>query len=230
MKLIGYMDSPYVRRVAVMARFLGVEYEHVELSVFRDFDELRTINPVAKVPTWVCDDGQVLIESGLIIDYLESGSRRDKMMPADEAGYIRALNVIGTAMAMNEKLVQLIYELKHRPVEKQYQGFIDRVQTQLEGALEHLESEAGVEQWIFSRQISRQPSRGASRNSSFRIASRRTATPASPHCRHAQRRCRNSRPVRSVSNDVAGSPYRPDVAAMRLCRDNARRNPEESET
>lgn len=153
MKLIGYMDSPYVRRVAVMAQFLGVEYEHVELSVFRDFDELRKINPVAKVPTWVCDDGQVLIESGLIIDYLESGSGRDKMMPSDEAGYIRALNIIGTAMAMNEKLVQLIYELKHRPAEKQFDGFIDRVQTQLEGALEHLESVAGVEQWIFGEHI-----------------------------------------------------------------------------
>ena len=63
-------------RVAVMAQFFGVEYEHVELSVFRDFDEFRKINPVVKVPTWVCDDGQVLVESGLIIDYLESVNRQ----------------------------------------------------------------------------------------------------------------------------------------------------------
>ena len=45
MKLIGYMDSPYVRRVAIMAQFFGVDYEHTELSVFRDFEALRKINP-----------------------------------------------------------------------------------------------------------------------------------------------------------------------------------------
>ena len=153
MKLIGYMDSPYVRRVAVMAQFFGVEYEHVELSVFRDFDKLKKINPVVKVPTWVCDDGQVLIESGLIIDYLESVTGSDKMMPSDEAGYIRALNIIGTAMAASEKLVQLIYETRHRPEDKQHQPFIDRLETQLAGALDRLESEAAGDPWIFGEQI-----------------------------------------------------------------------------
>jgi glutathione S-transferase len=154
MKLIGYMDSPYVRRVAVMAQFFGVDYEHVELSVFRDFDAFRKINPLVKVPTWVCDDGQVLVESGLIIDYLESVTGSDRMMPSDEAGYIRALNIIGTAMVASEKLVQLVYELKHRPEDKQHPPFIDRVQSQLDGALERLESEVGTStEWIFGQHI-----------------------------------------------------------------------------
>lgn len=154
MKLIGYMDSPYVRRVAVMAQFFGVKYEHVELSVFRDIEALREINPLVKVPTWVCDDGQVLIESGLILDYLESVSGSDKLMPSDEAGYIKALNIIGTAMVANEKLVQLIYELKHRPEEKQHPPFIDRLQTQLDAALDRLETETrDTEEWIFGKQV-----------------------------------------------------------------------------
>ena len=34
MQLIGYMDSPYVRRVAVTAQLLDIPYEHRELSVF----------------------------------------------------------------------------------------------------------------------------------------------------------------------------------------------------
>lgn len=154
MKLIGYMDSPYVRRVAVMAQFLGVRYEHVEMSVFRDFDEFRKINPLVKVPTWVCDDGQVLVESGLIIDYLESVTGSDKLMPSDEAGYIRALNIIGTAMVANEKLVQLVYEIKHRPEEKQHEPFINRLQTQLTGALERLESEThGSGDWMFGKHV-----------------------------------------------------------------------------
>ena len=50
MQLIGYMDSPFVRRVAITCEFLGVEYEHRELSIFRDFDEFQTINPMLSIP------------------------------------------------------------------------------------------------------------------------------------------------------------------------------------
>jgi glutathione S-transferase len=154
MQLIGYMDSPYVRRVAITAQFLGVPYEHRELSIFRDFDEFSAINPLVKVPTWVCDDGQVLVESGLIIDYLESRVGRGRLMPSDEAGYIRALRITGTAMVLNEKAVQLIYELKHRPEALQHAPWIDRIQTQFTRAAALLEAEAGDgSSWMFGEQI-----------------------------------------------------------------------------
>ena len=39
---------------------LGVNYTHRELSIFRDFEEFSTINPMVKVPTIVLDDGQIL--------------------------------------------------------------------------------------------------------------------------------------------------------------------------
>ncbi len=57
MQLIGYVDSPFVRRVAVTARLLGVTLERRELSIFRDFEEFSEINPLVKVATLVCDDG-----------------------------------------------------------------------------------------------------------------------------------------------------------------------------
>lgn len=37
MKLIGMMDSPYVRRVAVSLALYGVEFESLPLSVFSGF-------------------------------------------------------------------------------------------------------------------------------------------------------------------------------------------------
>ena len=64
LQLIGYMDSPFVRRVAITMQFLGIAYNHRELSIFRDYDEFRAINPMVKVPTLVLEDGQVLIDSG----------------------------------------------------------------------------------------------------------------------------------------------------------------------
>jgi len=154
MQLIGYLESPFVRRVAITARFLDIPYEHRELSIFRNFDEFRTINPLVKVPTLVCDDGQVLVDSSLIIDYLESRVGRGRLMPAGETDYVRALNIIGTAMVANEKLVQLIYEIKHRAPEFQYQDWIERVQTQLSGAVDLLEQAVGDgSTWLFGDDI-----------------------------------------------------------------------------
>ena len=50
MQLIGYMDSPFVRRVAISLEILRLDYRHRELSIFRDFDEFHAINPLVKVP------------------------------------------------------------------------------------------------------------------------------------------------------------------------------------
>ena len=52
MKLVGMLDSPYVRRVAISLDLYGVAFEHQSLSVFRTFDEFSQINPVES-STWV---------------------------------------------------------------------------------------------------------------------------------------------------------------------------------
>ncbi|MBU4508107.1 MAG: glutathione S-transferase N-terminal domain-containing protein, partial [Gammaproteobacteria bacterium] len=50
MKLIGMLDSPYVRRVAISLQLLDLPFEHQSLSVFRTFDEFSRTNPVVKAP------------------------------------------------------------------------------------------------------------------------------------------------------------------------------------
>lgn len=46
MKLIGMLDSPYVRRVAVSLALYGVEFEHLPLSVFSAVEPFAKFNPV----------------------------------------------------------------------------------------------------------------------------------------------------------------------------------------
>ena len=40
MKLIGMSDSPFVRRVAISAKRLGLSFEHEQISVMRQFEEV----------------------------------------------------------------------------------------------------------------------------------------------------------------------------------------------
>jgi len=45
MQLIGMLDSPYVRRVAISLELLGLPFEHRSISVFRQFGEFAAITP-----------------------------------------------------------------------------------------------------------------------------------------------------------------------------------------
>lgn len=111
MQLIGMLDSPYVRRTAISLRMLGIPFAHRPLSVFRDFDTFRKLNPLVKAPTLVCDDGCVLVDSTLIIDYIETLAGRS-LLPAAPDARRAALRWVGLALVACEKAVQHYYETK----------------------------------------------------------------------------------------------------------------------
>lgn len=142
MKLIGMLDSPYVRRVAITAKRLGIDLDHQSVSVFRHFEQFQQINPVVKAPTLVLDDGEVLIDSTLIIDYLEALAGPGKsLMPGKLDQRLRSLRLIGLALAACEKSVQIYYERNLRPAEIQFEPWVERVEGQLAAAFSALERE-----------------------------------------------------------------------------------------
>ncbi len=144
MQLVGMLDSPYVRRTAISMRLLGVPFEHRSISVFSTFEQFRAINPVVKAPTLVCDDGSVLMDSTLIIDYAQALSGRSLLSPGP-ARRLRELRLTGLALAACEKTVQIVYERQLRPAEKLHQPWMDRVRGQLAAAYSALEGELAAE-------------------------------------------------------------------------------------
>lgn len=139
MQLIGMLDSPFVRRVAISLMVLKLPFTHRSVSVFRGFDSFRQINPVVKAPTLVCSDGTVLMDSSLILQYAESLVRPRSLLPGEPAALARALHAIGLALAACEKTAQIVYERGLRPPEKQHQPWLDRVSGQLQAAFAELE-------------------------------------------------------------------------------------------
>ena len=155
MQLVGMLDSPFVRRVAITMRMLNVSYEHKPLSIFQTYDEFRQLNPLVKVPTLICDDGEWLVDSTLIIDYIESLAGRS-LMPVDPLQRRVALQRIGVALVAMEKVAQRIYELKVRPEEYRYEPWLERLNEQLLSAIDAMElSVGGVDDnWMFGEQPS----------------------------------------------------------------------------
>lgn len=144
MELIGMLDSPYVRRVAVTLHLLEQPFVHRPISVFSAFAQFQAINPVVKAPTLVCDDGRTLMDSTLIIDHVETVAGRS-LMPREAGQRQRALRIVGLGLAACEKSVQIVYERNLRPAEKRHEPWMARVKAQLAAACAELEAELAAQ-------------------------------------------------------------------------------------
>lgn len=144
MILIGQYDSPFVRRVAVSLRVLGFSYEHDTRSVFADFDAMRKVNPLGRIPSLALDDGEVLIDSAAILDWLDQtvGSER-ALVPPGGPGRRRALGRMALATGVIDKAGAATYERVIRPPALRWPEWIDRCRTQAAGAIAVL----GAESW-----------------------------------------------------------------------------------
>ncbi len=140
MRLIGMLDSPYVRRVAISMKLMGIPFQHESVSVFRQFDHFSSINPLVKAPTFVTDDGTVLMESTIILNYLDALVPAPARLMPDGALAARQVGVALTAM---EKSVQVYYELSLRPEGTRHLPWLERVNSQMLVAFDLLEGMVG---------------------------------------------------------------------------------------
>jgi len=141
MILIGQFDSPFVRRVAIAMRLYGIDFEHKPWSTFGDADKIAAYNPLRRVPTLVLDSGEALIESAMILDYLDDRVGPEKAMIArsGEARW-KQQRICALAMGLGDKGVSLLYERVLRK-DKQLDLWVERCSTQIAGVLEVLEKE-----------------------------------------------------------------------------------------
>jgi glutathione S-transferase len=142
MLLIGMLDSPFVRRVAVSMQLLGVGYEHRGWSVGRDYDRIREYNPLVKVPTLVLDDGEVLSDSAAILDYLDQRVGVERaLLPASGRARRESLRLMAIALAAAEKGRDQLQEVFFRPDDKRHLPWIERLQSQMHAGVGLLDNE-----------------------------------------------------------------------------------------
>jgi len=157
MLLIGMFDSPFVRRVAVSMKLLGIPFEHGNWSVGKDFDRIRNYNPLGRVPTLVTDAGESLVESGAILDYLDELAGPERaLLPRAGTERRQALNLIAMATGAAEKGVMQMYERIFRPESKRHQPWVDRCRLQMSSSLAAIDrylGERGLSQWLVGKKM-----------------------------------------------------------------------------
>jgi glutathione S-transferase len=149
MQLIGMLDSPYVRRVAIALIAGQTPFIHRPISLFRQIDQFSELNPLLKAPTLLTDDGVTLMDSSVILDYLAGADPRiAALTPSKAHERLEALRATGLALTVMEKAVQRQYERMLRPAEKRHEPWVDRVMGQLNAGLSALDAELPGSGWI----------------------------------------------------------------------------------
>ena len=107
MKLVGVYLSPYVRRVAAALISRGLPYEHEPVNGYREYETASRYNPVGKVPSLVLDDGEILIDSGAIIDYLNELMPSAPLIPAGSSARRATLKLAAIGYGVAEQAISL---------------------------------------------------------------------------------------------------------------------------
>jgi glutathione S-transferase len=154
MILVGQYDSPFVRRVAITLKLYGLPFTRNPISVFGDASEMARINPLVRIPSLVLDDGEVLVESGAILDYLDERVGPGlALIPSSGSKRRHMLQVIAISTGTIDKVGAIVYERHFHPGAKVNQEWVDRLKRQAAGGLRWLEDKLEGD-WFFDDKLS----------------------------------------------------------------------------
>jgi glutathione S-transferase len=129
MKLRHNPASPYVRKVMVVAHELGladrIELLATAVSPVESNAALAAENPLMKIPALTTDDGQVLFDSPVICEYLDSLAGGGKVFPPAGRARWTALRQQALGDGILDALILCRYEVAARPEEKRHAAWTD---------------------------------------------------------------------------------------------------------
>ncbi len=136
--------SPFARKVRIAAHELGLSHRIGLLKADPWTDtRLRSLNPLAKVPTLVLDDGRALYESALICEYLDAHADAPHLYPPAGAARWETLLRQGLADGAAAAAGRLFAE-QRKPDAERNPGMEARFRDAIDAALNTLEKDAPV--------------------------------------------------------------------------------------
>ncbi|TSH93124.1 glutathione S-transferase [Verticiella sediminum] len=143
MKLFYSPASPYVRKVMAVAHEAGCAGDIECLPsaahpVNRDA-RIAASSPLAKVPTAVLEDGQVLFDSRVICEYLAERYGSPALFPSGAARWaVLSRQALGDGLLDAALLAR--YERAARPAEFQWQPWYDGQITKVQASVDAIEA------------------------------------------------------------------------------------------
>ncbi|MEJ5126120.1 glutathione S-transferase N-terminal domain-containing protein [Comamonas sp. MYb21] len=128
MKLLGSLTSPYVRKVRVVLAEKKLDYRLETLDVWGDRATIASVNPLGKVPCLVLDDGSVLVDSRVIVEYLDTLSPVGRLIPSlgRERAEVRSWEAMADGVLDAAVLARMEYAFTGRSAEQRSPAWVER--------------------------------------------------------------------------------------------------------
>jgi glutathione S-transferase len=135
-------SSPFVRKVRIAASVLGLDREIglAPADTMNASDTERLQNPLGKIPALVLEDGAVLFDSRVILEYLDHRAGGGRIIPTDVDARLAALRLQALADGMMDASVLLVYEGRWRAPERHEPKWIEHQAGKVERTLAALEA------------------------------------------------------------------------------------------
>lgn len=142
MRLFYANPSPYARkvRIALAEKNLEQRVDTVKCNPFEGVAELMAVNPLSKVPALVLDDGAVLYDSPVIVEYLDSLDGAVRLIPAEGPARWQVLRRQALGDGILDAASAIVME-NRRPDEQRSPDWLGRWQAAIERSLDALEAE-----------------------------------------------------------------------------------------
>lgn len=149
--------SPYSRKVAVVGILKGLDHKIQQVRAKDIGVDLGTLNPLSRVPTFITDDGQTLIESPLICQYLDDIGHGPKLYGEEPLKRRKMLQIEALGHGVLDAAVACRMEVREHPPEKQSAAWIERQHEKvrrglaaIEGMLDEIGADLGIPHVTFA--------------------------------------------------------------------------------
>jgi glutathione S-transferase len=138
--------SPFGRKIKIAAGVLGLDgqIEIQPVDTTDPTDTVRKQNPLGKIPALVLEDGMVLFDSRVILEYLDHRAGGGRIVPTDASARFAALRLQALADGMMDAAILLIYEGRWRPADRREAKWVDHQAGKVARALAALEADPPI--------------------------------------------------------------------------------------
>jgi len=138
MKLFIATPSPFARKVRVALQEKRIDCEVVVENPWLPDTEMARVNPLGKVPALVLDDGTVVHDSSVIVEYLETLDREPRLLPAPGELRVAHRQVEAVADGVCDAVVLTVLE-RTRPAAQQSADWLARQRRKVEKGVAELD-------------------------------------------------------------------------------------------
>lgn len=141
MKLLSSAASPFGRKVkiTIAEKNLAEKIEVVSVDATKGDPTLNAANPLGRIPALVLDNGDVIHDSHVICEYLDTVGTGPVLVPRSGPERWRTLTLASLSDGLMEQALLQVYEGRYRPAEMRVESWVERLQSKIDRTLDYLE-------------------------------------------------------------------------------------------